>query len=90
MPLVAVAASRDDDREGDVRVDVRASVQGGRLSIEIRTDGPQSQLSVEQESTLASLRQRVSVLYGSHATLSFAREPRGSSAKIVIVDPGNL
>ena len=75
----------------DANVDVRASVQGGWLVIEVQGDGSQSALSVEQESTLASLRQRVSVLYGSEAELSFVpREPRGSSAKIVIADPGNL
>lgn len=91
LPLVALAARGSAGTECDTHVEVRASVQGGLLVIEVQGDGSQSGLSVEQESTLASLRQRVSVLYGSEAELSFVpRAPRGRSAKIVIADPGSL
>jgi hypothetical protein len=87
MPLVALAVSGND---GGRHVTVRASVQGGWLVIEVRSDGLQGELGIQEMSPLASLRERVAVLYGSQAQLSFAREPHGHSAKIVIADPGNL
>jgi two-component system sensor histidine kinase YesM len=91
LPLVALAALGIAGAERDTHVEVRASVQGGQLVIEVQGDGVPGGLSVEQESTLASLRQRVSVLYGSEAELSFVPcEPRGSKAKIVIADAGSL
>jgi sensor histidine kinase YesM len=90
MPLVALVANGHADIERETRLEVRASVQASRLVIEVRGDRSGSELSDQQESTLASLRERVLVLYGGHAQLSYAREPSGSSAKIVIADPGSL
>jgi Histidine kinase len=90
MPLVALVANGHADIERDTRVEVRASVHGGRLVIEVRGDRSGSGLSDQQEPTLASLRERVAVLYGGDAQLSFALEAGGSSAKIVIADPGSL
>jgi Histidine kinase len=89
MPLVALVANGHADIERETRLEVRASVQASRLVIEVRGDRSGSELSDQQESTLASLRERVLVLYGGHAQLSYAREPSGSSGKIVIADPGS-
>jgi LytS/YehU family sensor histidine kinase len=91
LPLLALAANGRAGTGCELHVELRVSVQSGRLIIDIRGDSSRSALSVQEESTLASLRQRVSVLYGSQAELSFVPcEPRGSRAKIVIADPGSL
>jgi hypothetical protein len=91
LPLVAVAAGdiAGSGREG--RIDVGVSLASGKLTVEVRCDGGQPLATAEQELALASLRQRVSALYGSAAELFFAtRAPRGITGRIVIDDPGNL
>jgi len=91
LPLVALAAGDAAGSGRDARVQVGGSLAGGRLTVEVRCDGCQSWTTAEQESALASLRQRVGALYGSDAELFFAtRAPRGSTARIVIDDPGDL
>jgi hypothetical protein len=91
LPLVAVAAGGAAEAGHDTRIRVEASLAGGRLTVEVRGDGCEPRTTAEQEVTLALLRHRVGVLYGSSAELSFARRaPRGSAARIVIDDPGSL
>jgi len=91
LPLVALGAGDAAGSGRDTRIDVGVSLAGGRLTVEVRCDGCQPWATAEQETTLASLRHRVGALYGSRAELSFAtRAPRGSTAKIVIDDPGSL
>jgi hypothetical protein len=91
LPLVALGAGDAAGSGRDTRIDVGVSLAGGRLTVEVRCDGCQPWATAEQETTLASLRHRVGALYGSGAELSFAtRAPRGSTAKIVIDDPGSL
>ena len=90
LPLVALAAGDVAGSGRDARIHVGVSLASGRLTIEVRCDGCQPWATAEQEATLASLRHRVGALYGSAAELSFAtRAPRGSTAKIVIDDPGS-
>jgi hypothetical protein len=90
LPLVALAASDSGEAGSDSHVKVRASVQGALLVIEVESDVKQRGLTAERQSTLDSLRQRVSVLYGAEAELSYVvREPFGSSARIAIADSGN-
>jgi Histidine kinase len=89
LPLLALAASGGANHERDVHMDVRASIEGGQLVIDIQRDASRSALSDQEESILASLKQRVAVLYGHQAELSFGTgEPHNSRAKIVIEDPG--
>jgi hypothetical protein len=91
LPLLALAAGDVAGSGRDARVHVGVSLAVGRLTVEVRCDGCQPWATAEQEATLASLRHRVGALYGSAAELSFAtRVPRGSTAKIVIDDPGSL
>lgn len=91
LPLVALGAGAAAGSGRDARIHVGVSLVGGRLTVEVRCDGCQPWATEEQETTLASLRHRVGALYGSRAELSFAtRAPRGSTAKIVIDDPGSL
>ena len=91
LPLVALGAGDAAGSGRDTRIDVGVSIVGGRLTVEVRCDGCQPWATAEQETTLASLRHRVGALYGSRAELSFAtRAPRGSTARIVIDDPGSL
>ena len=91
LPLVALAAGDAAGSGRDARIHMGVSLVGGRLTVEVRCDGCQPWATAEQETTLASLRHRVGALYGSRAELSFAtRAPRGSTAKIVIDDPGSL
>jgi hypothetical protein len=91
LPLVTLAAGDVAGSGRDARVQVGVSLASGRLTVEVRCDGCQPWVTAEQEATLASLRHRVGALYGSAAELSFAtRAPRGSTAKIVIDDPGSL
>jgi LytS/YehU family sensor histidine kinase len=91
LPLVALGAGDAAGSGRDTRIHVGVSLVGGRLTVEVRCDGCQPWATGEQETTLASLRHRVGALYGSRAELSFAtRAPRGSTAKIVIDDPGSL
>jgi len=91
LPLVALGAGDAAGSGRDTRIHVGVSLAGGRLTVEVRCDGCQPWATGEQETTLASLRHRVGALYGSRAELSFAtRAPRGSTAKIVIDDPGSL
>jgi hypothetical protein len=91
LPLVALAAGDVAGSGRDACIDVGISLASGRLTVEVRCDGCQPWATAEQETTLDSLRHRVGALYGSAAELSFAtRAPRGSTAKIVIDDPGNL
>jgi len=90
-PLVAVAAGDVAGGGRDAWIRVGVSLASHRLTVEIRCDGCQPWATAQQEATLASLRHRVGALYGSTAELSFAtRAPRGSTAKIVIDDPGSL
>jgi hypothetical protein len=91
LPLVALAAGDVAGSDRDARVQVRVSLASGRLTVEVRCDGCQPWATAEQETKLDSLRHRVATLYGSTSELSFAtRAPRGSTAKIVIDDPGSL
>jgi hypothetical protein len=91
LPLVALAAGDVAGSGRDARIHVGVSLASGRLTVEVRCDGCQPWATAVQETTLASLRHRVGALYGSAAELSFAtRAPRGSTAKIVIDDPGSL
>jgi LytS/YehU family sensor histidine kinase len=91
LPLVALAAGDVAGSGRDARIHVRVSLASGRLTVEVRCDGCQPWATAEQETTLVSLRHRVGALYGSRAELSFAtRAPRGSTARIVIDDPGSL
>ena len=91
LPLVALGAGDAAGSGRDARIHVGVSLAGGRLTIEVRCDGCQPWATAEQETSLASLRHRVAALYGSRAELSFAtRAPRGSTARIVIDDPGSL
>jgi hypothetical protein len=90
LPLVTLVTG-DAARSGrDTQVKVSASVVGGRLTVEIGVIGCNPPGTTQQDATLASLRQRLGALYGSSAELSFATMPRGSTAKIVIDDPGTL
>jgi hypothetical protein len=90
LPLVALAAG-DVVRSGrDARVQVGVSLASGRLIVEVRCDGCEPWATAGQETKLDALRHRVAALYGSTSELSFAtRAPRGSTAMIVIDDPGN-
>jgi hypothetical protein len=89
LPLVALAAGSADGSGQDTQILVKASLANGRLTVEVRGNGREPGVPDEQEMTLASLRHRLGVLYGSRAELSFAtRAPRGSTARIVIDDPG--
>jgi len=91
LPLVALGAGDAAGSGRDTRIHVSVSLAGDRLTVEVRCDGCQPWATGEQETTLASLQHRVGALYGSRAELSFAtRAPRGSTAKIVIDDPGSL
>jgi len=91
VPLVALVAGDVACTARDARLHVAVALADGKLAVEVRSDGCQSWATAEQEATLASLRDRVHALYGSSAELSFAiRAPRGSTAKIVIDDPGVL
>ena len=91
LPLVALAAGDAAGSGRDTRIHVGVSLAGGRLTVEVRCDGCQPWATAEQETTLATLRHRVGALYGSRAELSLAtRAPRGSTARIVIDDPGSL
>jgi LytS/YehU family sensor histidine kinase len=91
LPLVALAAGDVAGSDRDARVQVGVSLASGRLTVEVRCDGCQPWATAEQETKLDSLRHRVATLYGSTSELSFAtRAPRGSTAKIVIDDPGSL
>jgi LytS/YehU family sensor histidine kinase len=90
LPLVALVAGDALGSGRDTQILVRASVAGGRLTIEVRGEGCDSRQTAENGATLAALRQRIGVLYGSRAELTFeTRTPEGSTAKIVIDDPGN-
>jgi hypothetical protein len=91
LPLVALATGSASTTGHEAQVLVKVSLAYGRLTVEVRGDGWESPGTAEQETTLASLRQRVGALYGNGAELSFAtRTPRGSTARIVIDDPGTL
>jgi hypothetical protein len=91
LPLVALVAGDVAKTGRDARVHVGATSADGKLAVEVRSDGCQPWATAEQETTLASLRDRARALYGSSAELSFAiRAPRGSTARIVVDDPGTL
>lgn len=91
LPLVAMAASAHCRSERDVRVQVRASVESGRLIVAVEEDGSEPGEYDGRKVTLGPLRQRVTMLYGNGAELSFAAcRPRGSSTKMAIDDPGDL
>ena len=88
---MALAANAAGDARRDVRIRVRVSLEGARLIVEVDDDRREGGPTSEEEAALAALRRRVSVLYGQRAELTFATlAPRGSSAKIVIGDPGRL
>jgi hypothetical protein len=91
LPLVALAVGGAAGSGRDTQIRVKASLAGSRLAVEVRGEGGEPAATGAQETTLAALRDRVGALYGSNAELSFAiHTPRGSTAKIVIDDPGAL
>jgi LytS/YehU family sensor histidine kinase len=91
LPLLVLVAGDVARTDRDARMHVRVALADGRLTVDVRSDGCQPWTTADQETTLASLGDRVRSLYGSTAELSFAtRAPRGSTARIVIDDPGTL
>jgi two-component system sensor histidine kinase YesM len=91
LPLAALAAGDGAGSGRDGRILMKAFLGVGRLTVDVRGDGCDPWAMREQETTLASLRQRLGALYGDRAELSFAaRAPSGRTAKIVIDDPGSL
>jgi hypothetical protein len=90
LPMVALVCGDAAGSGRDTEILLKASVAAGRLTVEIRGNGSEARPSADVEAILPQLRQRISALYGERAELSFAtRAPRGSTAKIVIDDPGN-
>jgi len=91
LPLLAVVCGDTARSEAEAEILVKASLAVGRLTVEVRGHGCEPRPTAETETTLASLRQRLGALYGSSAELSFATGASGgSTAKIVIDDPGSL
>jgi hypothetical protein len=90
LPLLTLVAREAAGSGRDTRIQVSAFVADGRLAIEVGADGCDPPDARWQEATLAVLRQRLGSLYGSTAELAFATHARGSTASIVIDDPGTL
>jgi LytS/YehU family sensor histidine kinase len=66
-------------------IEIRARVEGRRLSVEVADTGAGLRQSGGSGAGLANLRARLAALYGSEASLSIrANEPRGIRATIVV------
>jgi len=76
LPLVVLIAGDVARTDRDARMHVRVALKAGKLTVEVRSDGCQPWTTADQETTLASLGDRVRSLYGSTAELSSRRERR--------------
>lgn len=88
LSLVTGAAAGVNGNAGVGRVDVKASLRGRQLVVQVDDDG---RLDVDRRDAaeLAALRKRLATLYGSQAHLTLDEGPLGGArAMIVIDDPG--
>jgi len=91
LPLTTNAVHHAIEPDGGGEIVVRASGEQGRLHIEVADSGAGRAAAIRDGAGLGALRERLTALYGEHASLVFAdREPRGVTACIEIDDKGGF